>query len=159
LDDYRKWTDGKNGSSEIDEEEESKSPVKQQEGEDFLLCHKCIQLNRLTTQGKPEKQLPLHGEFADVLFNLKTIDDFLPGLIRGEWNSSPSLVGLSPHDFRNFASFDMSLFEHILFYRFWYKLMEQALSRKLSERMFRELLNRSQVYLMNNQALNVKINQ
>jgi len=92
--------------------------------EDFLLCEKCIQLNKLTAQPKTDKPIALQGEIADVIFNQKTIDDFLPGLIKGYWNSSKSLTGISPHDFRTFDTYELSMFEHIILFRFWHKILE-----------------------------------
>lgn len=44
-----------------------------------------------------------------------------------------------------------------MLYRFWYKLLEQALERKLHIQLFKDLLAKSQVHIFNNQNLVSKI--
>ena len=44
-----------------------------------------------------------------------------------------------------------------MMYKFWYKLLEQALDRKLHVQLFKDLLAKSQVHIFNNQNLTAKI--
>lgn len=94
------------------------------EEDDFLLCSKCVQMSNLTSTY--DHQDSMLGVFSDILLNRKNIDHFLPGdyICSESMSTSRKLIGLPPHDFRMYASYEFSLFEHVVLYKFWYKLLE-----------------------------------
>jgi hypothetical protein len=60
---------------------------------------------------------------------------------------------------RTFGTSEFSIFEHVLLYKFWYKLCEQAYRRKLHEDLYRDLLEKQQVHLIHNQTLENSVNK
>ena len=67
------------------------------------------------------------GGLADILLNTKTVENFFPpGTFHKEYTISiaQKLINLKAHDFRAMASYELNIFEHVLLYRFWYKLVE-----------------------------------
>ena len=131
------------GEDEQDEMEVDKGHHKgsNEKQDDFLLCEKCIEFNRLSKSA-----------IADVILGKKTIENYLPSFQDG-WSSSKKLKLLPQCDFRTKATFEFSIFEHMMLYRFWFKLMQQSLEKKLHEELYKDLLNKSQVHILNNQDL------
>ena len=52
-------------------------------------------------------------------------------------------------DFRTMGTWEFSIFEHVMLYRFWYKIAEQTASRKLHEELYQEVLDKNQVHILN----------
>lgn len=106
-----------------------------EKSDDFLLCSKCIKMSQLTKTGC--------GGFADILLNTKTVENFFePGTFHKEYSVSiaQKLINLKAHDFRTMPSYELTIFEHVLLYRFWYKLIEQCYRRKCHEDLYQVLL-------------------
>lgn len=112
----------------------SRLKVSTEKSDDFLLCSKCIKMSILTKQG---------GGFSDIIMNTKTVENFFPpGTYDKELSISIALKlhNLPPHDLRTMASHELSIFEHILLYRFWYKILEQCYRRKCHEVLYKDML-------------------
>lgn len=96
------------------------------------------------------------GALADVILGKKTIEHFLPSFQDG-WSSSKKLKLIPQCDFRTKGTYEFSIFEHVMLYRFWFKLMQQSLEKKLHDHLYKDLLDKSQVHIFNNQDLVVRI--
>ena len=94
----------------------------------------------------------LQGEFAKVILGNSTIDEFL-ATVNNRCSTSRKLYGMSQYDFRVLASWEFTIFEHVMLYRFWYKILEQAARNKLHVDLYRDLLDKSQVHVIHNQDL------
>ena len=68
-----------------------------------------------------------------------TIDNLLP-YVHDNWSTASEFYDWPPYDFRLNASYEFTIFEHVLLYRLWYKLMEQAYKRKLTEELYCQIL-------------------
>jgi len=84
---------------------------------------------------------------ADIILNSKHLDDMLP-YVCNNWSTAKRLHDIPPYDFRTYGTYEFSIFEHVLFYKFWYKTLEQALKKKLHVDLYRDLLEKSQVHMM-----------
>ena len=60
---------------------------------------------------------------ADILLGSVTIDALLP-YVCDSWSTSKKLVNIAPFDFQTLPFNEFSLFEHILLYKFWYKILD-----------------------------------
>jgi hypothetical protein len=105
--------------------DESKTSDKQ---DFFLLCAKCIKVSRLLNKSESKG-------FSEIILQKMTIDDLLP-YVHDNWSTASEFHDFPPHDFRLNASYEFTIFEHVLLYRLWYKLMEQAHKRKLTEELY-----------------------
>ena len=118
--------------------------------EDFLICEKCmkysLQLNGQTNQPR----------MADILLGSVTIDALLP-YVCDSWSTSKKLVNIAPFDFQTLPFNEFSLFEHILLYKFWYKILDQSLQRKLHEDLYKNILEKSQVHIVNCQNVENRV--
>ena len=103
--------------------------------EDFLICAKCIKMSRLLNKSESKG-------FSEIILQKMTIDHLLP-YTHDNWSTAVEFHDFPPHDFRLNASYEFSIFEHVLLYRLWYKIMEQAQKRKLNEELYREILQQS----------------
>jgi hypothetical protein len=62
--------------------------------------------------------------FAEIILNQKTIEDLLP-FINDNWSTATKLIDMVPaFDFRTMGTWEFSIFEHIMLYRFWFKIVE-----------------------------------
>jgi hypothetical protein len=120
-----------------DEQEEMKLKP-----DDFLLCEKCLQMSG---------QMINQNGFcmADIILGKRNIESWLP-YVHENWSTTIKLYEIAPYDFRTFGTCEFSIFDHILLYKFWYKIMEQAYKRKLHEDLYKDLLDKNQVHLLYN---------
>ena len=51
------------------------------------------------------------------------------------------------------STYEFSIFEHVMLYKFWYKLLEQAYRRKLHIDLYNQLLDLNSTHLFNIQHL------
>ena len=93
------------------EDEHSENRFMQSKDEYFLICDKCMTFNE-ASKG-----------LLEVILNRKTIDDFLL-VLEGNWSQVRNLYGHPNCDFRNMSTYEFSIFEHVMLYKFWYKLLE-----------------------------------
>lgn len=110
-----------------------------------MLCEKCMRVSKLAKNGYNFAQ----GEFAKIILGTSSIDEFL-ATVTNRCSTSKKLYGISQYDFRLLATWEFSFFEHILLYRFWYKMLEQASYNKLHCDLYKDLLDKSQVHMIHN---------
>ena len=77
-----------------------------------------MKFSKLARQGKSGE-----GEFANIILGNSTIDDYLTNK-KDNWSTNTDLQGITEYDFRTMSSYEFNLFEHMLLYRFWYKILE-----------------------------------
>lgn len=82
------------------------------------------------------------GEFAKIILGNSTIDEFL-ATVTNKCSTTKKLYGISQYDFRVLANWEFSIFEHVMLYRFWYKMLEQAARNKLHIDLYKDMLDKS----------------
>ena len=85
---------------------------------------------------------PTTSWFADIVLNFKNLEQLLP-YVCDNWSTAKNLLEVPSLDFRTFGTSEFSIFEHVLLYKFWYKLCEQSYRRKLHEDLYRDLLDKN----------------
>ena len=118
------------------EDEHSENRFMQPSDNYFLICDKCMTFNE-ASKG-----------LLDVILYRKTIDEFLL-VLEGNWSQVKSLHGHPNCDFRNMSTYEFSIFEHVMLYKFWYKLLEQAYRRKLHVDLYNYLLELNSTHIFN----------
>lgn len=81
------------------------------------------------------------GEFANVILGNHTLDDYLTNK-RDNWSTNVNLQGIVDYDFRTMPSYEFNIFDHIILYKFWYKILEQAIKKKLHVELYKNLLEK-----------------
>ena len=61
-----------------------------------------------------------NSSISEILLNRKTIDNLLP-YVCDNWSTAKKIQSL--YDFRSMGTCEVTLFEHILLYKYWYKLI------------------------------------
>ena len=120
-------------AEEKDSDNQEMESVEKQD--DFLLCEKCLRMSEQLNSKET-------SWMSDILLNCKTIDDLLPFVCDG-WSTARRLIELPPYDFRTFGTSEFSFFEHVMLYKFWYKVLEQSYRKKLHEELYRDLLDKN----------------
>lgn len=127
-------SESENGDDQDMDKEPEDAEMTEEKGEDFLLCDKCMKFSDL-----------LNSEtswMTDILLNRKNIDDLLPYICEN-WSTAKRLTEIPVYDFRTFGTQEFNIFEHVLLYKYWYKILEQAYRRKLHEDLYRDLLDKN----------------
>lgn len=118
-----------------------------EEEDDLQLCKKCAQMSKLLTSKE-------NSCMSDILLNRKTIDNLLP-YVCDNWSTAKKIQCL--YDFRSMGTCEFTLFEHIILYKYWYKLITQSSKRKLHCDLYRDLLDKNQVHLVHSQRVESKV--
>lgn len=147
-------------SEEGEHEQEESDLLSRKNDQDFLLCEKCLRVSRLTRTLNEELG---EGEFADIILGKKSIDDYLTNKYTSEvngqlWSTAKTMQKMWPdYDLRTMDTWELTIFEHYMLFRFWFKILEQAVDRKLSASLYKDLLARQQVHMINCQDLELLI--
>ena len=130
----------------------SKTSKLSERQDDFLLCDKCMRVSKLAKNDG----MFAHGEFANIILGNTSIEEYLVN-VKYKWSTTRKLYGMMEYDFRVMATWEFSIFEHIMLYRFWYKFIEQSSKNKLHTDLYKDLLDKSQVHMVHNQELDTVI--